>query len=159
MRKIIPLILTAALALAGCSSIDCPLNNTVYMKIMLQGNNKPLTDTLSVTTRKEVGKDSVYINRQVNTDSLMIPMSYKQDEDVLYFVVNTTTGRTFIDTVSIKKENQVHFESMECQPSFFHTITNVRTTHNFIDSIVINNKEVNYDATKPHFHLYFGTRN
>ncbi len=159
MRKIIPLILTATLALAGCSSIDCPLNNTVYMKIMLQGTNKPLADTLSVTTRKEVGKDSVFINRQVNTDSLMIPMSYKQDEDVLYFVVNTTTGRTFIDTVSIKKENQVHFESMECQPSFFHTITDVRTTHNYIDSIVINNKEVNYDATKPHFHLYFGTRN
>ena len=159
MRKIIPLILTAALALAGCSSIDCPLNNTVYMKIMLQGTNNPLADTLSVTTRKEVGKDSVFINRQVNTDSLMIPMSYKQDEDVLYFVVNTTTGRTFIDTVSIKKENQVHFESMECQPSFFHTITDVRTTHNYIDSIVINNKEVNYDATKPHFHLYFGTRN
>ena len=62
------------------------------------------------------------------------------------------------DTVTVKKENYSHFESVDCGPSFFHTITDVKTTHNYIDSIVINNKEVNYDASKAHFYIYFGNR-
>ena len=40
----------------------------------------------------------------------------------------------------------------------YYIITGVQTTHHFIDSIVINKKEVNYDATKAHFYIYFGNR-
>lgn len=105
------------------------------------------------------GTDSVLINKDVNVDSFSLPMSYSLDEDVLFFEIHTLSKQVFKDTVTVSKENRSHFESVDCSPSFFHTITGVKTTHNYIDSIVINQKEVNYDASKAHFYIYFGSRN
>ena len=58
------------------------------------------------------------------------------------------------DTVWIRKENYPHFESVDCSASFFHTITAVRTTHRFIDTLVVNNPSVTYDSSQAHFHLH-----
>lgn len=159
MRKIIPFILLAVMVMVGCTTLDCPLNNTVYTKYKLQGDITKLTDTLTISTTKLDGIDSVLINKDVNVDSFSLPMSYRKDKDILYFVVSTQDKRVFKDTVTVFKENYSHFESVDCSPAFFHTITDVKTTHNIIDSIVINNKEVNYNASKAHFYIYFGNRN
>ena len=150
MRKIIPFVVFMVLAMMGCTSLDCPLNNTVYTKYKLMGDNKTL---------KIAGTDSVLINKDVNVDSFSLPMSYSLNEDVLFFEIHTLSKQVFKDTVTVSKENRSHFESVDCSPSFFHTITDVKTTHNYIDSIVINQKEVNYDASKAHFYIYFGSRN
>ncbi len=158
MRRIIPFISSMAIALAGCTSLDCPLNNTTYTKYKLMGKVTTLSDTLTISTTKQEGTDSVLINKDVQVDSFILPMSYKQPEDIFYFKVANQDGQVFEDTVTVKKENYSHFESVDCSPSFFHTITGVETTHNLIDSIVINHKEVNYDASQAHFYIYFGTR-
>lgn len=159
MRKIIPIILLAILTMAGCSTLDCPLNNTVYTKYKLDGNVKQLTGSyLTIKTKMKNGADSILINLQENADSFNLPVSYTNPEDILYFEVLDAQNRTFHDTVVVSKDNQPHFESIDCSPSYFHTLTGVRTTHNLIDSIVINHKAVDFDATKVHFLLYFGTR-
>lgn len=159
MRKIIPLLFVVFTLMVGCSSLDCPLNNTVYTKYKLMGKITPLSDTLTITTTKLEGTDNVIINKDVNIDTFILPMSYTRPEDVFFFEMrDTALHKVFHDTVRVKKEDQPHFESLDCKPSYFHTITSVETTHNRIDSIVINNKEVNYDATKPHFYIYFGER-
>ena len=159
MRQIIPFLLLTALIMVGCSTLDCPLNNTVYTKYKLDGNVKQLTgDTLTISTKTNKGVDSIILNRAENVDSFILPMSYSNPEDILYFEVRDTLKRVFRDTITVSKENHTHFESVDCSPSFFHTITGVKTTHNLIDSVVINKKDVNFDATKAHFLLYFGTR-
>ena len=152
------LVMMAMMIVAGCSSIDCPLNNTTYTKYKLMGNIKTLQDTMTISTTKTAGTDSVLINKDVKVDSFILPMSYHQPEDVFYFEIRNRDHQMWKDTVTVKKENYSHFESVDCGPSFFHTITEVKTTHNYIDSIVINNKEVNYDASKAHFYIYFGNR-
>lgn len=136
--------------LISCSTIDCPLNNTVFANYKLQGPVTTLPDTLTISTTRMDGMDTVLINRQVNTDSFTLPVSYGQPEDVLYF----HTGR-LRDTVWIEKTNQPHFESVDCGLNYFHTITGVRFTRHAIDSIVINHNEVNYDFTPKHFYIYF----
>ena len=50
------------------------------------------------------------------------------------------------------------FASVDCQVAYFHTITAVESTHNFIDSIVINNPNVDYDTERQHFRIYFTKR-
>ena len=125
---------------------------------LLMGNIKTLQDTMTISTIKTEGTDSVLINKDVKVDSFILPMSYHQPEDVFYFEIRNRDHQVWKDTVTVKKENYSHFESVDCGPSFFHTITEVKTTHNYIDSIVINNKEVNYDASKAHFYIYFGNR-
>lgn len=159
MRKIIPIILFAILAMVSCSTLDCPLNNTVYTKYKLAGDVKQLTNCyLTVKTKMKNGEDSILLNQQENADSFNLPMSYANAEDVLYFEVVDAQQRTFYDTVVVAKEDHPHFESIDCSPSFFHTLTGVKTTHNLIDSLVINHKDVNFDATNTHFLIYFGTR-
>lgn len=152
MRKIIWVIaLVALMATVSCSSIDCPLNNMVYAKFKMHAT---LADTLTVSTMRSDGSDSVLLNKAVSKDSFQLPMSYKYDEDVLFFQRSSTT-KTALDTVKIAKTNQPHFESVDCNPSIFHTITGVTYTQHAIDSIVIKNTTVSYDANKAHFLIYF----
>ena len=166
----------------SCSSIDCPMNTTVSTKYGLyksDGTADTLKDTLTVITLQRIaGHDPVLLNRSVNTTTMDIPISYQSDEDVLYFVrsfpylYETTVineegievdtilelAAYLTDTVTVVKTNRKHFESIDCTPSFFHTIRNVTYTRNAIDSIVINNPEVNYDPFKEHFRVYFKSR-
>ena len=64
-----------------------------------------------------------------------------------------TLGHEWRDTICISKEDFPHFESVDCQATYFHQITGVKTTHNGIDSITIQNREVNYES-REHFFLY-----
>lgn len=147
--------LAALTALSGCTSIDCPLNNTIYTKYLLAGNMTTLEDTLTISTTRHNGTDSVLINRDIHIEEFSLPVSYQAVEDVLYFEITPEGQATTTDTVKVRKEDLPHFESVDCSPTMFHVIQSVETTHHRIDSIVINNKNVNYDASKAHFLIYF----
>ena len=138
------------LFLVSCSSVDCPLNNTVYANYKLMGKVTTLPDTLTIWTSRNDGNDTILINQQVNTDSFTLPVSYARDRDILYFRTNHT-----MDTVTIDKTNIPHFESVDCSAAYFHKITAVSTTHHVIDSIVVNYADVNYDNKQEHFYIYF----
>ena len=60
-----------------------------------------------------------------------------------------------IDTVTITKTNEPHFASVDCPATMFHTLQQVKCTHHRIDSVVINQNKVSYDAQKPHLLIYF----
>lgn len=135
---------------ASCSSVDCPLNNTVYANYKLMGKVKTLPDTLTIWTSHNDGNDTILINQQVNTDSFTLPVSYARDRDFLYFRTNHT-----IDTVTIDKTNIPHFESVDCGMNYFHEVKGIHYTRNAIDSITIQNRDITYDASKKHFYVYF----
>lgn len=161
MRKIIPLIASALLIISACSSIDCPLNNLVYSSYGLYGADgraDTLTDTLTISTNRTDGSDSVLINRDSRVTEFSLPMSYSHPQDV-FFVEVKGDGYTALDTLTVSKEDKPHFESVDCGPSFFHTITAVECTNNAVDSVIINNPDVNYDTSKKHFRIYFKHRN
>ena len=168
MRKIIVMCLIG-IAVAACTSIDCPVNNSVRTYYaLLKADGKPDTlnkDTMWVWTQRIDGIDTV-ISRQIQGNlelncffgtsayAFDLPISYTQPEDVLCLLIRSSTGKRHYDTIRIKKENIPHFESVDCQASYFHTITDVSTTHHVVDSIVINNPHVNYDQNTTHFKLY-----
>lgn len=167
------------LCAASCSSIDCVLSNTVhtiYGFYQADGKQYTLTDTLYIITTKHAPESrDTLINRDLNVESINVPISYESPEDVLYFVrtfpytitrdvtdeegnttqVTNTYTAMIADTVRVMKEDFKHFESIDCNPAYFHKIKGVEYTRNGIDSIVINNSQVNYDVTKEHFHIYF----
>lgn len=153
MRKLASL-LVGLVVLSACSTIDCPLNNIVMGQWKLSAT---LGDTLTVSTVRGSGSDTVLLNRAVAVDSFALPMSYSQEEDIYYVQIShpteTTPLRT-IDTVRVSKRNYPHFESVDCSPSMFHEILGVKTTHHRIDSIVINHKDVTYDTHRNHFLIY-----
>lgn len=162
--RALPLLAAAFVLLAAsCSSIDCPMNSLVYTQYQLMtpdGRVDTLADTLTIyTNRTTDGSDSVLINRNVRTTEFSLPISYAQPQDVFYFeTTDTVTKVTTTDIVTITKEDHPHFESVDCAPLYFHTITDVTTTHNAIDSIVIKNPDVSYDTSKKHLYIYFKRR-
>lgn len=156
MRKVI-LALLSLLMLSACTSIDCPMTTTVMTSYMLKGDVATLSDSLTISTRRTSAADTVLLNSIAATDSFALPVSYMGESDVLYFELRNS-GRLSLDTVVIAKTNDPHFESVDCNPAYFHTITGVTTTHNGIDSITINNKTVNYEASRANLYIYFKSR-
>lgn len=136
-------------------SIDCPLNNTVVTSYKLMGSQPKLEDTLTIIAARSMGTDTVLLNRAVGIDSFILPISYAQPEDVFFFKIANKDGQVFRDTLRIAKDDQPHFESIDCPPAMFHRLKSVTCTHQTLDSVVINNENVNYDATNPHLYLYF----
>ena len=163
MRKLFWLM-AVALFLAACSSIECPLNNAVYVTYKLYKANGDLDtlrgDTLSVyTKRHNTNVDTLILNSVVNISSFKLPMSYTGDTDRLFFELKDTLHNVVYDTITITKTNQQHFESTECGPAFFHTLEGISSTNHKIESVTINDKEVNYDTTKEHIHILFKSGN
>ena len=157
------LALMTMLAAGSCSSVDCPLNSLVYTQYQLRtatGTADTLYDTLTISTKRIIdGNDTVLINRNVRTTEFSLPISYAQPQDIFYFeTTDTVTKAATIDTVTVTKTDMPHFESVDCTPTYFHTITAVSSTDNAIDSIVIIHPDVDYDTSKKHFNIYFKHR-
>lgn len=164
--KLFTLLFSLFTLLVACSSIDCPVQNSVNTVWMVYDDEQEadtLRDTLTIYTTRHDGADTVLVNRDVNVDSLKLPISYTDPEDTLYFDIR---GRRMtedsiyyyiatIDTVYLAKENTPHFESVDCAISYFHTLTEVRYTTNRISSITINKASVNYDASTPNLYIVF----
>ncbi|MBP5798933.1 MAG: hypothetical protein J6W43_03350 [Prevotella sp.] len=163
MRKL--LFFFVVVWLAACSSIDCPVQNIVSVQYEIcdkAGKSLPITDSLSVITARLDGEyvditallnsKEVTLNRLVGKSAFSLPISYSHPEDILFFCF-TDSVKTLIDTVWIEKDDIPHFESVDCSAAFFHEITGVRHTRNYIDSLVLLNKSVTYDQTTVHFRL------
>ncbi len=159
MRKII-VVLSLLAILAACSSIDCPLNHRVYTKYGLyQPDGKPDTldnDTLWIWARRGNRVDTLVLNRLYGSTatSFELPISYMQPEDTFFVLLGDETRHYYPDSIYVRKESFQHFESIDCQASYFHHVTSVRCMGNIIDSIVIINSDINYDKPKEHFRIY-----
>lgn len=147
------------LLIVSCSSIDCPLNNRVATIYKLQGKVDVLSDSLTVSTSRFEGNDTVLLNRAIDIDSFLLPISYNHPEDVLYFRRHNASGWSVIDTVVIKKQDIPHLESIDCPAAYFHQIQSISYTRRGIDSIVVNRADVSYDTSRPHLYLYLKEHN
>lgn len=150
---------TFLLFLTACSSIDCPVQNLVETQYALMDayDNPDIldTDTLNIWTRRVDGTDTLVLNSLCGEASTFsLPISYTQPEDIFCLRLNTIEKVSYQDTICIEKENYPHFESVDCQAAYFHKLTAVGTTHNFIDSVTIHHSQVNYDVSNTHIYIY-----
>lgn len=158
MRKLI--VILTVIALAACTTIDCPVQNLVYTRYAFKkadGSADTLnTDTLWIKTKRVDGTDTLLMNALCGTSAFdfTLQISYTQPEDVFVTLLTDTAGNHYVDTIRIKKENYPHFESVDCQAAYFHKITEASVTHNAFDSISIHHSTVNYDISNYHFYLY-----
>ena len=144
--------------ITSCTSIDCPVQTTVqtnYNIVDAEGKALTLNDTLYVWSRRADGTDTLILNRGVGISTFSLPISYQHPEDTLIFYTVNTNLESTLDTVWLKKVDIPHFESVDCAAHFFHKLTDVRSTHQRIDTITINNADVNYDTSVTHINVQF----
>ena len=137
----------------ACGGVECPLNNVVSAGFSIAGGVDTLKETLTVRALKSDNSDTILVNQLQNATSFRIPMSYTQEEDVLVFEFTDVENNFIVDTVSIQKTNILNVSAIECPPNYFHSITNVSTTHNRIADLSITNSNVNYGQNE-NFMLY-----
>lgn len=162
MRKVILAVFALALMVAGCSSIDCSVYNTVagrYRFMNQDGDSVKYGGYITVTSTRTIdGNDTVLVNKKANACTLQIPVSYALDTDELYIsFLDSAYTEIARDKISITKTNEPVFESVDCAPRYNHTVSAAACTHNIIDSIVVNNNKIDNDLTKVHFYLYIST--
>ncbi len=162
--RLLPFCLFILLLSAACSSIDCPVQNLVYTNYELHKADGTVdtlnTDTVWILSRRADGTDTLLLNSLYGSDAtkFSLQISYTNPEDIFVLLLRDTAQHEYLDTFRIKKENYPHFESVDCQATYFHEITATSTTHHVIDSITINYPKVNYDVTHTHFYIYFKDR-
>lgn len=156
IKRSVYLLLT--LLIVACSSVDCPVDSTVATMYQIRnsdGSELKLVDTLTISSTRADGKDTIIYNKGINVSSFNLPISYSHPEDVLVLQFNIANTDSLVkDTVWVKKEDYPHFESVDCNTTYFHTVTDVNYTRHYLDSIVINNPSVTYDSQTVHFFLY-----
>lgn len=154
-RLLAPLTLALTIVLGACSSIDCSIDNIVQMNVGISDSLH--NDSLYVYARI-AGNDTLILNRGHNLPSVPLDMTFSQDVDTYIFEFTDSNSTTIVDTISIAKTNEPHFESVDCTPQFWHTIQGVTTTHNRLDSITINNNVIDNDPSKQHIILHMHRR-
>ena len=155
-------LLLCCMAFGSCSSIDCPVQNTVAVYYAISdydddGNLTPgtLTDTLWVWTKRQDENDTILLNRLVDKSSFALPVSYQSPEDMFVFAVTDTLGSLTVDTLWIRKNDMPHLESVDCPAHFFHELTDTRSTHRRIDTAVISNPSVTYNPDVTNINIVF----
>lgn len=146
-------VVAAAVGLAGCTNIECPLDNIVEMTCGLynaeSGNRMKLDATLSVSTGGR--KDTLLLNQATDLEAFFLPL--KQGEPVDTFLLNFSNAeQQATDTLFVVHANSPHFESLDCPSSVFHHIQEVRwTSHALrlmpvtIDSVAVARRLVDYE--------------
>ena len=155
MRQVFRLVLAAlaALTFAGCSNIDCPLDNVVLAQAGLYSYETKqalkLTDSLTVTLPQT---GMAVLHRATGIQSFLFPLKEGAGCDTLLCRFSNSAGQQATDTLFLTHTPSPHFESLDCPPAVFHTLTSVRaTSHSLgqmpltIDSVSVVRSSVNYD--------------
>lgn len=152
MKKYYYITLLALVAMVtSCSSIDCELDGKIqchYAFVNQDDEAVQLAYPLTVTLlRKMVDTDSVFINQQDKVNAMDIPMSYLAETDSIALTLTIDENTSVSDTMRLTKSNKEVFESVDCPARYQHEITYVSSTHNFIDTLIINNPKVSNNAS------------
>lgn len=150
------LAIVAMCLVSSCSSIECGIDNLVTcvwnFEPSVGSDYSSIYFSLS-SRRVSDGNDTVLVNRKAELGNVKLPMSYALNADTLTLTVERQMEDGFIelgkDIVIVEKTNEPIFESVDCSPRFHHTIKNVKSSHNYIDTIeVVNEKVLNQPANE-----------
>ena len=76
MRKIIPMLIVALL-ITACTTLDCPMNNTVSVRFALRGPVDTLADTLTIAEKlKKTGVEPALMIKHKMFHDYLLAIKY-----------------------------------------------------------------------------------
>lgn len=137
-------IILAALLVSACDLLNCTQADVSCLRIEIydgSGNKAVLPDTLTV---RACGTDSVLVNRDLNANEILLPLSFHAPVDT-FVLQHYGSGYSFADTLYVNKTNDLYFESPDCPTVMMHTILGISCTDVFVDSVKLVSKKVNFE--------------
>lgn len=98
--------------------------------------------------------NSSFLYFNTNTSLFRFTLSSRLDE-CRWIIRPDTLENTITDTLTFSYSRQLTFVSNGCGYRYYYTLSDVNTTHNNIDSVVVNKTEVNNDLNAEHIRIYF----
>jgi hypothetical protein len=155
MKRIISISALAAIMAifiipVSCSEQPCyedtdPMMNTL---LLVSGTGEiAKADSLRVYTYRE--SDTLKFVNLRGASSFSVPLDPANDESLFLITLNGVT-----DTAVISYTRRPHLVSPECGYTIVSEIEGLMTTHNIIDTLIIENKSVNLDGQK-NLHLFY----
>jgi len=148
---IVPAItMTVLIGSLSCTVQTCyddtdPLMNTLLLASGTGAEAK--ADSLRVIGFSETS-DTVFVSQR-SVSSFSVPLDPGNDISAFRIVINGTS-----DTVVIRYTRRPHLVAPECGYTILSSITSLRSTHNIIDTIIINSKSVDLNGEK-NLHLFY----
>ncbi len=118
----------------GTAILDTPLANPVFLP--LSGGSVPY-----------------YYGGQKRISQFGLSLS--QVADSSRWIIRPDSAFALQDTLTIFYERQLRFLSNACGYTHFYNLSRVSTTHNAIDSAIINRGDVTTDANVLHLKIYY----
>ena len=147
---LLAVITALAASLNSCSVQPCyedtnPMMNTL---LLVSGTGETAkADSIRVYTYRE--NDTLrFIDARV-TSFFSVPLDPANDQSLLLITLNGVT-----DTAFIRYDRRPHLVSPECGYTLVSDITGVKTTHNIIDTLIIENRSVNLNG-ETNLHLFY----
>lgn len=151
-RFLHPFFIPAALTLciASCSVQPCyeeidPKMNTILLK---SGTGESLKAT-SLIVKGVSPTDTIEFLDAKSVGSFSVTLDPSRDQSMFYITLDGIT-----DTAVIYYTRNPHLVSPECGYTFISMITGLMTTHNIIDTLIIENNNVNLNGEK-NLHLFY----
>ncbi len=155
MKRISVILLLVAAVVTGrllpsCTVQPCyeETDPLMHTSLLLSGKGEPAkADSLRVYAVR--GGDILKFVNARNVASFSVPLDPAADESRFIITLNGIT-----DTALIRYERHPHLVSPACGYTFVCEISAVISTHNKIDTLLIENKSVNLDG-RPNLHLFY----
>jgi len=138
------LALIILLSAASCSDKACyeEMDPLMYTSLLESGTGESKkADSLRVIAVTPAGPVTLFKQNAVTFFTL--PLDPANDLSEFYFIVNGVS-----DTAVLTYTRNPHLVSAECGYTFLSELTGLKTTHNIIDTLIIENKSVNLDGEK-----------
>jgi len=132
------------LSAGSCSDKACyeEMDPLMYTSLLESGTGESKkADSVRVIAVTPAGPVTLYKQNAVTFFTL--PLDPANDLSEFYFIVNGVS-----DTAVLTYTRHPHLVSAECGYTFLSELTGLRTTHNIIDTLIIENKSVNLDGEK-----------
>lgn len=146
LRQITLLLLALIIALSveSCSDKACyeEMDPLMYTSLLESGTGaSKKADSVRVLAASSSGQVTLY--KQNSVTFFTLPLDPANERSEFYFIVNGVS-----DTAVLTYTSRPHLVSAECGYTFLSELTGLRTTHNIIDTLIIENKSVNLDGEK-----------
>jgi len=141
---------TLVMFLPSCSVQPCYEETNPLLKTVLLASGTgeaAKADSLRVCTYRET--DTLRFINLKGASAFSVPLDPASDESEFLITLNGIT-----DTAVIRYSRKPHLVSPECGYTIISELTGLKTTHNIIDTLIIENKSVNLDGQK-NLHLFY----
>ena len=146
----IAIMATLVMFLPSCSVQPCSEETNPLLKTVLLASGTgeaAKADSLRVYTYRET--DTLRFINLKGASAFSVPLDPASDESEFLITLNGIT-----DTAVIRYSRKPHLVSPACGYPIISELTGLKTTHNIIDTLIIENKSVNLDGQK-NLHLFY----